>query len=319
MKKQLLIIFAALFISATGYSQIPTNGLVGYYQLDNGTFIDSSPSGFDLELVGIGGILIPAQNRYAEPDKALNFLNEYLDLASNPTAFNFDSDSNFSLCVWIKIGSNIVDWTGLLNNWDGAGGSGYYLGINPTQGVRWNVNGPTPVDSQAIPTDVWTHIAATYDGIDANLYIDGVLAVSAPNNTPIVASPFPFTVASQSDVPTLQFPGIIDDILVYDRVLTGPEIVDIFSVLSIEDIDAFSSQVKVYPNPTSSSLSIDYNSSLGTVKSYSIADIQGRMIVDDTFEDSKTTIDLSSIESGIYILMLHTNDGISISKKIIKK
>jgi hypothetical protein len=43
------------------------------------------------------------------------------------------------------------------------------------------------------------------------------------------------------------------------------------------------------------------------------------MIVDDTFEDSKTTIDLSSIESGIYILMLHTNDGISISKKIIKK
>ena len=88
MKKQLLIIIAVLFISYTGYSQIPTNGLVGYYELDNGSFIDSSPSGFDLELVGIGGILIPAQNRYAEPDKALNFINEYLDLASNPTAFD---------------------------------------------------------------------------------------------------------------------------------------------------------------------------------------------------------------------------------------
>ena len=143
-------------------------------------------------------------------------------------------------------------------------------------------------------------------------------SISGLNNTPIMASPFPFTVASQTDVPTLQFPGVIDDILVYDRVLTGPEIVDIFSVLSIEDIDAFSSQVKVYPNPTSATISIDYNNSLGTVTSYSITDIQGRIIVDDIFEGSKTTIDLYSIESGIYLLRLLTNDGISISKKIIK-
>jgi hypothetical protein len=298
--------------------EIPLDGLVGYYELDNNTYVDSSPSGFDLEVAGNGGAIFPAQNRFGEPNKAVNFLNEYLSLASNPTAFDF-AGGNLSIAAWIKIESTIVDWTGLLNNWGGFGLGGYFVGLTPTQQIRWNVNGDFPADTDPIPTGVWTHLVVTYDGIDANVWLDGFLVKSEANNVPIAASTFPFTVAAQADVPTLQFPGILDEILVYDRVLTAQEIQDIYTVLSIADLDAFSSQIQVYPNPASSSLSIAYDSSLGTIKSISITDSQGRLIINNTFEGSETTIDLNAMESGFYILQFHTMDGVSIAKKIIKK
>ena len=319
MKKLLLFTLLCLFLSFSGYSQIPTNGLVGHYELNDGTYVDSSPSGFDLEVFGLGGVLLPVQNRFGEANQALLYLSEYMDLASNPTAFDFDSDSNFSLCVWMEIGESVFDWTGLLNNWNGAGTGGYYLGLNPTQGVRWNVNGPTPIDSPAIPTGEWTHVAATYNGVDSNLYINGALVGTASNNTPISSSPRPFTVGAQADLPTLQFPGKFDDILVYDRELTPQEITDIFEVLSIEDVEAFSSKVKVFPNPSESSITVTYDRTLGTITSYYVTDLQGRAILNNELKGLDTTIDMSSAKSGIYLLTLKTIDEISITKKIIKK
>lgn len=318
MKKQLLFAVLGILISFTGYSQIPTDGLVGYYKLNDGIYTDSSPSGFDLEVVGLGGILLPVQDRFAQPEKALLYLNEYMDLASNTTAFDFDSDSNFSLCVWMEIGESVLDWTGLLNNWNDTSG-GYYLGLNPTQGVRWNVNGPSPVDSPTIPTGEWTHIAATYNGVDAKLFVNGVLSGSETNSIPILSSALPFTVGAQANVPDNQFPGKFDDILVYDRELTAQEISDIFNVLSIEDVEAFSSKIKVFPNPTESSLTISYDRTLGTIMSYIVTDLQGRVIMSNEFKGLDNTIDLSSTNSGIYLLTFKTIDEISITKKIVKK
>ncbi|MFK5981315.1 MAG: T9SS type A sorting domain-containing protein [Flavobacteriaceae bacterium] len=213
---------------------IPIEGLVGYYQLDNGLYIDESDSGYNLEEVGAGGSLLPVENRFGEGDKALFFANEYLDLATNTNAFNFNSDSNFSLCVWINLQESIFDWTGLLSNWNV--GTGYYLGINPSQGIRWNVGGPIPIDSpQPIPVGEWTHIAVTYDGTTSSIFINGDLVQSGVNNTSIIATPLPFSVGAQADVPTNLFPGVMDDILVYDRVLTNAEIIDIFSTEAVEE------------------------------------------------------------------------------------
>ncbi|MBV1922628.1 MAG: T9SS type A sorting domain-containing protein [Flavobacteriaceae bacterium] len=318
MTKKLLFTLMCISIFFSGFAQIPTNGLVGHYKLNDGTYEDSSPSALDLEVAGIG-ILLPVNDRFGASDQALLFINEYLDLISNPNAFNFNADSNFTLCAWIEIGESIADWTGLLNNWNGAGAGGYYLGLNPDQGVRWNVNGPLPIDSGSIPTGDWTHVAATYDGVNSNLYINGVSVGSAANNTPIVASPLPFTIATQADVPNLQFPGKLDDILVYDRALSFVEIEDIFNVLSIEDIEAFSSKVKVYPNPTNASVSVSYDRTLGTISDYNITDLQGRVILSNLLKGLDNSIDVSLMNSGVYLLSFNTVDGNTFTKKIIKK
>ena len=318
MKKQLIFTLLCISLLFSSYAQIPTDGLIGHYKLNDGNLEDSSPSGLDLEAAGIG-ILFPADDRFGESDQALLFINEYLDLSSDPTAFNFDSNSNFSLCIWIEIGESVVDWTGLLNNWNGPGTGGYYLGLNPTQGVRWNVNGPTVIDSDAIPTGEWTHIAATYNGADSKLYIDGEFVASAANNTPIAASPLPFTVATQADLPTLQFPGILDDILVYDRELNSTEIEGIFTTLSVEGFEAFASKVKLYPNPTSANVNVSYDTTFGTIEDYKITDLQGRIIFSNQLNGNDKDIDLSGIKSGVYLATFKTVAGYTITKKLVKK
>jgi len=320
MKKLLLFILIGIFISSFGHCQIPLDGLVGNYQLNDGIYTDTSGSGFHLEEVGAGGTLEPWENRFGQANKALSLLGEYLNLASNPAAFNFDSDSNFSLCIWIFLFDPVVDWAGLLNNWDTLGPNGYYLGLNPNNQVRFNVGGPNPIDSpQSIVTKIWTHIVVTYDGLEASIFINGELVQTGVNGTPISASPFPFTVGTQADSPLFSFSGVIDDILVYDRDLSSQEIMDIFAVLSIEDIDAFSSQIKVFPNPVESSLSITYNRSLGTIKSYTITDMDGRLIFESEFIGPENTVNLNTLSAGMYLLTLKTIDGFSITKKIIKK
>ncbi|MFT5435529.1 MAG: hypothetical protein ACI840_000162 [Ulvibacter sp.] len=236
-----------------GNSEIPLIGLVGYYQLNDGTYIDSSTSGFDLEEVGVGGSLLPVEDRFGENDKALDFNNEYLDLGTNTNAFNFSSDSNLSLCVWLNLQEPVSSWKGIVNNWNF--GDGYFLGVNPNQGIRWNVGGPNPIDSpQPILLNEWTHVAVTYNGITSAIYINGGLVQTGVNNTPIVASSLSFSVGCQANQPTYLFPGVMDDILVYDRVLTGSEITDIFSTIVEENV--------INPISATTTLSAQFGSSL---------------------------------------------------------
>ncbi len=134
-----------------------------------------------------------------------------------------------------------------------------------------------------------------------------------------MASPLPFTIGSQANLPTIQFPGKLDDMLVYERDLTGEEIEDIFNVLSINDVEAFASEINVSPNPTNGIVQISYNRTNGTITSYSVTDLLGRVILNDELKGLDNTIDLSTTNSGVYILTFRTVDGVSISKKIIKE
>jgi hypothetical protein len=240
-------------------------------------------------------------------------------MESNPDVFDFSSNSMFSLCTWIKIDVTVIDWTGLLNNWAGFGIGGYWLGLSPTQQVRWNINSDPPIDSNPIPTGEWVHIAATYDGVTAKLYLNGLLVGSGVYGTNILPSSFSFTVASQADVPNNQLPGVLDDILVYNRPLTDSEIEGIFNVLSIEDLDAFSNNIQIFPNPVNYSFTFSYNQTMGTLVSYTISDISGSIITKQNISSLDQNVDISNLSNGIYLLTFNSIDGIPITKRIIKK
>ena len=79
------------------------------------------------------------------------------------------------------------------------------------------------------------------------------------------------------------------------------------------DVDeiAATSQVRVYPNPASSTIHID---GLDNGASINLYDITGRMVMHSTFTGE---LSVSQLTSGLYLLNITTTDGIVINKKIM--
>ena len=301
-------------------AQIPQNGLQGYYKLDGNDYANySDQNSVPLDPYPTGGFLLPAQNRYGEPDMALKLINQFLDTQSEPSIYDFSAENTMSLCVWMKIDETVIDWTGLLNNWAGFDIGGYFLGITPNQEIRWNINVDPPIDSPPVMTGSWMHLAAVYDGDTAYLYIDGNLLAQRVYGSNLLTSVYPFTVGTQANVPDNIFPGVFDDILIYNRALSGQEVLDIVQALSIDDLGAFERGVRLGPNPTIGPVALSYNSGLGQIVSFEVYDLKGTLVLDGTLHGSGHQMDISNYASGVYTFEFTTADGQTIQKKIIKK
>jgi hypothetical protein len=246
-------------------------------------------------------------------------INQFLDTQSEPSIYDFSAENTMSLCVWMKIDETVIDWTGLLNNWAGFDIGGYFLGITPNQEIRWNINVDPPIDSPPVMTGSWMHLAAVYDGDTAYLYIDGNLLAQRVYGANLLTSVYPFTVGTQANVPDNIFPGVFDDILIYNRALSGQEVLDIVQALSIDDLGAFERGVRLGPNPTIGPLALSYNSGLGQIVSFEVYDLKGTLVLDGTLHGSGHQMDISNYASGVYTFEFTTADGQTIQKKIIKK
>ncbi|MDC8004839.1 T9SS type A sorting domain-containing protein [Aureisphaera galaxeae] len=321
MKKLLLLTLVSIVCASTTFAQIPENGLMGRYELDNGTYVDTSPNGYDLIAVGTGTIL-PADNRFGEPMKALLLLDDYLTLANHPGVFDFDSENQVSLAVWMKIDQTVIDWTGVLNNWGGFDMGGYYLGLNPSQQIRWNINGPNVIDSAAVPTGIWMHVVAIYDGSVSQLFIDGVMVAQLDPGASITPSVYPFVVGAQSDNDTNRFPGTLDEVLVYNRALTAQEVEDIFNniPLGIDDVNELSKRIKVAPNPARAEFNITYDqASLGEITSMKITDMKGSTVMQEAISEFNQTFDVSTLNAGVYQITFESQYGAKYIKQLLIK
>jgi len=83
-------------------------------------------------------------------------------------------------------------------------------------GFGANVDGPS-----ALPANAWSHLATTYDGTNAIIYVNGVQVASVAHNTPITVSPGNLTIGF---APPSYFLGKIDELRVYNYALTAGQI-----------------------------------------------------------------------------------------------
>ena len=102
---------------------------------------------------------------------------------------------------------------------------------------------------------------------------------------------------------------------------TGTYLLDIQITRSPIGVDEFGidTEVSLYPNPTTDILNI---SAIGEsdISAFSVQDISGSMIVDErnpVLEGNTYSLDVSSFESGTYIVTLYTNDQV-IHRKFVK-
>jgi concanavalin A-like lectin/glucanase superfamily protein len=77
-----------------------------------------------------------------------------------------------------------------------------------------------------VETGTWTHVAVTFDGMMKRLWLNGA-AVAADSTPPLLWDDGPIEIGADRDsgITMAGFPGVIDDVRIYNRALSDEELV----------------------------------------------------------------------------------------------
>ena len=119
------------------------------------------------------------------------------------------------------------------SGWGGNNGVNFY--ISPDGGSTWNMTS-TPNDGGAVVSSGdWHHVAATYDGTNMQLYVDGqAWGDWYPSAPPVPTTTGSFLAFGSEDgrscgCGSRDFNGILDEVTIYNRALAPSEIAAIYN------------------------------------------------------------------------------------------
>ncbi|HYG23365.1 MAG TPA: LamG domain-containing protein [Verrucomicrobiae bacterium] len=211
-----------------------TNGLVGWWKLDDGSgtsVIDSTGTTNTGTLLGSPTW---TAGRVGASAIQLSGTNQYVNI---PRADAFDlSGAAITLALWIKTPGAVSDgFSDAVASRDSiTTGSRVFLLQHTASNSKlafycWNTANTniSPAESNAAISDnAWHHVAAAYNGTNLLLYVDGgqqtVKGVLTGNLKTSMSIPFRIGHVNTNDL--RYFRGSVDDIRIYNRVLTQDEI-----------------------------------------------------------------------------------------------
>jgi len=145
---------------------------------------------------------------------------------------------DFTLAAWVKLApgtdGNYGGIAGKLTHLDTPEYRGFSLVRHSSNVFRlWIGDGTDDLGKSAVSSDElytdteWHHVAGMHEGQTNTLYVDGVLQ-AATTETGMAASPEFFHIGRQySHLSDRYFLGLIDDVRVYDEVLTVEELAEV--------------------------------------------------------------------------------------------
>lgn len=153
---------------------------------------------------------------------ALSFdgVNDYVNLG-NYNAFT----GNYTIEAWVYLTSNTHTNT-ILGKFNGSVAGSIYLSIGSDNKITAQREVPpySLVSNNAIPDNIWTHIAMTYDGTNLNIYINGSLDISAARGG-ITANTEDVLIGAKKNTstPVDFFEGSIGDVRIWNTARTAAQ------------------------------------------------------------------------------------------------
>ena len=322
MKKTFLT-FLILSIFGNSFGQtpsyVPNEGILGWWSFSNNLNDDISNN----DCVNFGGQF--SEDRNEENGKSIYF--DGITYAELP---NLNTGSEWSVSFWFK--STSTNSFGLqyplglgcnsVSNW-GAPGFGINGGLqeNPCFELENNkmflTNAYTCCESN-IWTDEyssqeWYHVVIIKNDDSSQIYVNSSLVsqgyLMGFNIDNLI-------LAKRCDFFWLQFIGNLDDIGVWNRVLTDKEVDDLYRAIDNgvntvgvgHDINNFDINLDIYPNPTTDIVNIEVPDYVGgKVK---IMSMSGQIVYEENITQSKMTLSVvDRFSKGIYIVTTTDSGG----------
>lgn len=328
-------------------AQIPSNGLVAYFPF-SGNANDQSGSG----IIGTPSsgyishntppVLTADRNNVAS--SAYDFQpaplsTSYIDLGM-PSQFNFDSNSSFSISLWMKYTVYQVSATMFANDQ-------WHLGIRNLSGNdHLNlVAGTVSFNSDTLlHPDAWVHVAGVYNRANKTmeLYINGALVTGFSFNGSIYGPQGQSSLNTSScqlcdlnampsintqiglvgGYPTTGFKGIMDDILFYNRALSATEVGNIYAATGgptgMEETKHASS-FKIMPAISNGLFHMVFANAVSCRDGIKVYNLSGQLLSEYKNISEIQQLDLSALPNGNYLVKLETETGFYSQKICIVK
>ena len=233
------------------HAQAPHNGLVAAYGLDEGDGGIASDASGNSNTGTISGAAWITSGRYGN---ALSFDGTSGVVTIND-ASSLDLSSGMTLEAWVYV-TKKTGWKTVIGKRKPPRGFPYVLyisGLRPVASVssdkkKYKVKGTTK-----LPLNTWAHLAATYDGVTFQLYVDGNQVASVTTKGEAIATSVnPVLIGSGEIMGKKQFWGNIDEVRIYNHALTQTEIqADMDMPLSNLDTTAPSAPSSLTATPAS--------------------------------------------------------------------
>lgn len=152
-------------------------------------------------------------------DTALSF-NGSTDFINCGNDTSLDVGDKMSFCAWIK--RNSFGATMRLMH-KSTGYADVLIGSGNTVGLAKSGSGNIATSTISITDINWHHIVATKNGSDAHIYIDNVDVTSAVTDRTLTNNANDLYIGSLSGGSALWFDGDMDDVRLYNRVVTQAE------------------------------------------------------------------------------------------------
>ena len=347
-------LFFILIFTSKLFSQIPTTGLDSEYRFTSGALTDTYGTPEDLTRTGSAATF--TNDRFNTNSNAINLSGDYLQRVPLQNSVTLSMSFWIKTSTNDTEYRTIMDQSQRTTSANTASQRGWYVYLRSGI-VRLSCNyqynyQPTGAStitgnsgyldcssSTNIADNNWHHIVITLKGRvywwqgtywmyenEYKIYVDNVLKNTIPhsyntykasgwfgdlnflpNNNVVIGN------NSLANLTALnRYADEIDDIRFYKRVLSATDVNNLYNESGLLSSNDFTfSDFSMHPNPTNGLINI---SSSEKIKSLEVFSLEGRKIKEVT----NSTIDISDLSNGMYLVQVKTEAGNVGSKKIIK-
>lgn len=160
--------------------------------------------------------------------RALNFTGRSTSRVTVPSSSLLQLSSAFTLSAWVYPATTQSAEPTVVAK-EVSGGLPYVLyskgsGVGPNAYVMVNGAYRSVVAPSFIPANTWSYLTATYDGATLSIYVNGVKTRSEAVSGPLRTGSGALRIGNNAVFGNEGFNGRIDEVRVYSRALTTPEI-----------------------------------------------------------------------------------------------